>query len=174
LLSDDAVVRSGRDHNYASGKDTGKFWDAGASNVHWVIVTDAQVEQGIREALARVTAPGVFIEGNSILDFIQADFALMVSRASGGQVKSSARRAISHASAIYLSDLSDPATDERASFTLWAEKARLNELVKNLPTYTRGDLPELVAQLRLVSLGGQLETFSQATPANKTRLTTLR
>ena len=77
LLSDEPVIRSGRDQNYALGKDTGRYWDAGAANVHWVIVTDEQVERGIKEAVERVTAPGVFIEGNSILDFIQADFALM-------------------------------------------------------------------------------------------------
>jgi molybdopterin-guanine dinucleotide biosynthesis protein len=168
LLSDEPVVRSGRDQNYAPGKDTGRFWDAGASNVHWVIVTDAQVEQGIREALARVTAPGVFIEGNSILDFIQGDFALMVSRASGEQIKGSARRAISHASAIYLSNFTEAQTDERASFTLWMEKAGLKKLVKNLPTYTRGDLPELVAQLRLLYLSEHLETSTKAEPVCKT------
>jgi len=47
LLSDEPVIRSGREENYAPGKDTGRYWDAGATNVHWVIVTDAQVEQGI-------------------------------------------------------------------------------------------------------------------------------
>src|SRR5687768_5691781 len=147
LLSDEAVVRSGRAENYAPGKVTGLFWDAGASNVHWVIVTDAQVERGIKEALARVTAPGVFIEGNSILDFIQADFALMVSRASGGKIKNSARRALSHSSAIYLSNLTEPSIDVRNSFTLWAQKAGIKKLIGNLPTYTKADLPELVAQL---------------------------
>src|SRR6266852_8467576 len=94
LLSDEPLIRSGREENYALGKDTGRYWDAGATNVHWVIVTDAQVEQGIRQAVERVTAPGVFIEGNSILDFINAVFVLMVSRASGGKIKGSARQAL--------------------------------------------------------------------------------
>jgi hypothetical protein len=33
LLSDEPVIRSGREQNYALGKDTGSYWDAGASNV---------------------------------------------------------------------------------------------------------------------------------------------
>ena len=49
LLQDKPVVRSGRESNYAAGKDTGRFWDSGAANVHWVIVSDDQVEQGITE-----------------------------------------------------------------------------------------------------------------------------
>ena len=70
LLGDQPVIRSGRDQNYTPGKDTGCYWDSGAANVHWVIVTDAQVEQGIKQALERYPES---IEGNSILDFIQAD-----------------------------------------------------------------------------------------------------
>src|SRR3954463_11818548 len=46
LLRDEPVVRSGREANYQTGKDTGRFWEAGASNVHWVIVQDGQVAQG--------------------------------------------------------------------------------------------------------------------------------
>src|SRR3989442_10320778 len=82
LLSDEPVIRSGREENYESGKDTGRYWDSGATNVHWVIVTDSQVEQGIKQAVERVAAHGVFVEGNSIFDFIQADFVLMDARAS--------------------------------------------------------------------------------------------
>src|SRR5438552_16310089 len=59
LIREEPVIRSGREANYERGKDTGLFWETGASNVHWVIVTDDQVGQGISEALARVTAEGV-------------------------------------------------------------------------------------------------------------------
>src|SRR5215213_6309106 len=67
LLGEEPVVRSGRAETYAPGKDTGRYWDAGASDVHWAVVTDAQVEAGFRAALARVKAPGVVVEGNSFL-----------------------------------------------------------------------------------------------------------
>src|SRR5215213_2771448 len=63
LLSAEPVIRSGREETYTPGKDTGRYWDAGASNVHWLIVTDSQVEEGIKSALDRVQSAGVFIEG---------------------------------------------------------------------------------------------------------------
>jgi hypothetical protein len=152
LLSDEPVIRSGREQNYALGKDTGRYWDAGAANVHWVIVTDAQVQQGIEQAVQQVAAPGVFIEGNSILDFIQADFVLMVSRASGGKIKGSARRALSHASAIYLSNLTEEGTDERQKFAFWRRQTGMDRALGDLPIYTRQDLPELIAQVKKINV----------------------
>ena len=148
LLSDEPVIRSGREQNYALGKDTGRYWDAGVTNVHWLIVTDAQVEQGIKQAVERVTAPGVFIEGNSILDFLKADFVLMVSRASGGTIKGSARRALSHSSAIYLSNITEEGTDERNKFALWRQQSGMDRVLGDLPIYTRQDLPELIAHVQ--------------------------
>src|SRR5262249_39527279 len=65
LLSDQPLVLPGREKTYTAGKDTARFWDAGASNVHWVIATDAQVTEGVNEALSRVRSPGVIIEGTS-------------------------------------------------------------------------------------------------------------
>jgi len=158
LLSNEPVIRSGREQNYALGKDTGRYWDAGATNVHWVIVTDAQVEQGIRQAVARVCAPGVFIEGNSILDFIKADFVLMVSRASGGKIKGSARRALSHSSAIYLSNITEEGTDERLKFTLWRQQSGIDKFVGDLPIYTRQDLPELIAHVQKIDMSADIAT----------------
>jgi hypothetical protein len=158
LLSDEPVVRSGREQNYAAGKDTGRYWDAGAANVHWVIVTDPQVEQGIKQAVERVAAPGVFIEGNSLLDFIQADFVLMVSRASGGKIKGSARHALSHSSAIYLSNLTEEGTDERNKFARWRKESGMDKLIGELPIYTREDLPELIAQVQNIDMSAHLST----------------
>jgi hypothetical protein len=167
LLSDEPVIRSGREQNYAVGKDTGRFWDAGAANVHWVIVTDEQVEQGIKQAVERVTAPGVFIEGNSILDFVQADFVLMVSRASGGKIKGSTRRALSRSSAIYLSNITEEETDERSKFALWRKTSGMDKLIGDLPIYTRKDLPELIALVQRIDLNSHPVTrVAVATPQN--------
>ena len=166
LLSDEPVIRSGREQNYALGKDTGRYWDAGASNVHWVIVTDAQVEHGIKQAVERVTAPGVFIEGNSILDFMQADFALMVSRASGGKIKGSARKALSHSSAIYLSNITEQGTDERKKFALWRKASGMDKLIGQLPIYTRRDLPELIAQVQKLDLSASIASGLTAASQN--------
>jgi hypothetical protein len=156
LLSDEPVIRSGRAQNYALGKDTGRFWDAGAANVHWVIVTDDQVERGIRQAVELVTATGVFIEGNSILDFIQADFVLMVSRASGGKIKGSARQALAHSSALYLSSITEKGTNEREKFALWRKQSGMDALIGDLPIYTQEDLASLIALVQRIEASSRI------------------
>lgn len=154
LLSDDPVVRSGRQETYALGKDTGRYWDAGASNVHWVIVTNSQVEQGIRLALDRVRAPGVIIEGNSFLEFVEVDCALMVARAvDDGKIKPSARRALKVCSALYLTDNLDgdsTTTTARERFALWVQNTADKDLIKALPIYMREDLPQLITRIRAI------------------------
>jgi hypothetical protein len=104
LLGDEPLVRSGFRQTYASDKDTGRYWDAGATNVHWAIVTNEQVELGIELALERVKAPGVLIEGNSFLRFIDVHFAVLVTGGADTKIKSSARWAFQKASAVYLVD----------------------------------------------------------------------
>jgi hypothetical protein len=154
------VIRSGRDQNYALGKDTGRFWDAGAANVHWVIVTDDQVERGIRQAVELVTGPGVFIEGNSILNFIQADFVLMVSRASGGKIKGSARQALAHSSVLYLSNITEEGTNEREKFAFWRKHSGMDALIGDLPIYTRDDLATLIASVQRIEASSRIANHS--------------
>jgi molybdopterin-guanine dinucleotide biosynthesis protein len=150
LLGDKPLVRSGRKESYAPGKDTGRYWDAGASNVHWVIVTDEQVEEGIRMALERVAAPGVLIEGNSFLEFVEVDFAVMVARASGGKIKPSARRALRKSLALYLFDDVEGVADARERFGSWLRGAADKELIEALPAYTREELPHLIERVRAI------------------------
>lgn len=148
LLGDEPVVRSGRSETYAQGKDTGRYWDAGAANVHWAIVTNQQVEGGIRNALELVRSPGVIIEGNSFLDFVEADFSLVVARTDVLKVKPSARRALAKASAIYLSESEEVVDDStRARFDEWLGRAGLEAAFKSLPVYTRASLPHLIANI---------------------------
>jgi len=116
LLRDEPVVRSGREANYQVGKDTGHFWDAGASNVHWVIVKDDQVERGINKALARVEAEGVIVEGNSFLEYLTADLAIMCARSEGGKIKPSARKALAKTDFLYLSTLGATAETAKKQF----------------------------------------------------------
>jgi len=124
LLSEEPLVRSGWHQTYEKGKDTGRYWDAGASNVHWLIATDNQVEQGIKEALARVKSPGVFVEGNSFSEFVDTHHFVMVRLTGNQKIKSSARRSYNKATAIYVPDGTDEnfekdalATDEIPRFT---------------------------------------------------------
>src|ERR1041385_101106 len=126
LLRDEPVIRSGREANYETGKDTGRFWDAGASNVHWVIVKDDQVERGIKEALTRVKAAGVVIEGNSFLEHVKPDLAVMCSRAEGGKVKTSGRQALAKADVLYLSSLDTDSATARKRFAEWRANLKID------------------------------------------------
>lgn len=147
LIREDPVIRSGRAANYETGKDTGHFWDAGASNVHWVIVKDDQVERGIKEALARVKAEGVVIEGNSFLEYINADLAIMCARAEGGKVKPSARDALLKSNVLYLSSLEEDAVSARKQFEEWKARLPIDLHFDGLPILTRDDIPQLVPQI---------------------------
>jgi len=102
LLADQPVVHSGKQETYTQGKDTGRYWDAGAVNVHWVIATDEQIERGITEALERVNRPGVFIEGNSFSDFVEVDAMLMVASVNHWTIKKSAKKALLRSTGIIL------------------------------------------------------------------------
>jgi hypothetical protein len=139
------VIRSGRQANYQVGKDTGCFWDAGASNVHWVIVKDDQVERGIKEALARVKTPGVLIEGNSFLDHVVADLAVMCTRADGGKIKSSARRALVQSDILYLSSLNADGFTARRQFENWRSSLTIDLDFDGLPIFTREDIPRFTS-----------------------------
>lgn len=105
LLSEEPVIRSGRADTYELGKDTGRYWDAGAANVHWLIATDDQIESGIQQALSRVSSAGVFVEGNSFSQFVRPDYFVMVRRAGPGTIKKSAKSAFPYVSAIFVSGL---------------------------------------------------------------------
>lgn len=153
MLSDEPVIRSGRPETYTPGKDTGRYWDAGASNVHWLIVTDKQVEQGIELAMERVRAPGVFIEGTSFLKYMDVDLALMAARPDGGKIKPSARAALTKTSGIYLFDSNGEEPSARERFDSWRQKSADANLLSTLPVYTSQDFPQLIASLREIHAG---------------------
>ena len=136
LLSEQPLVRSGRKETYELGKDTGRYWDAGASNVHWLIATDNQVEEGIKLALAKVKAPGVFVEGNSFTEFVNADHFIMVRQAGNSKIKSSARRMIGKATAIYVSDTTDESDDVK------------NIAAESIPLFTPSSMFSLIGYLK--------------------------
>jgi molybdopterin-guanine dinucleotide biosynthesis protein len=130
LLSEEPLVRSGREATYDAGKDTARYWDAGASNVHWLIATDNQIEKGINEALARVRSRGVFVEGNSFSQFVHTDHFVMV-RSGSDKIKSTAREALAKATSIYFSDAATAAAPSL-----------------EIPTFTPSNLPALIDYLR--------------------------
>jgi molybdopterin-guanine dinucleotide biosynthesis protein len=161
LLGDEPLVRSGRDETYAPGKDTGRYWDAGAANVQWVIATNEQVEAGVRKALARVATAGVLIEGNSFLKFINADFVILAASLGGSEVKPTARRALTSADAVYLfSPNGDVPLEEGARQSCveeWRRGLRLTgaeqETLAGIPVFTRTELSGLLELLRVKMAG---------------------
>jgi molybdopterin-guanine dinucleotide biosynthesis protein len=148
LLREEPVIRSGREANYQCGKDTGHFWDAGASNVHWVIVKDDQVERGIKEALTRVETDGVLIEGNSFLEYVTPDLAVICARANGGKVKPSARHALKRSDVLYLSSLDADGIEARKQFAAWRAGLTIDLNFNGMPVFTFEDLPRLVSQFQ--------------------------
>jgi len=145
LIRDEPLIRSGREENYEAGKDTGRYWDAGAENVHWVIAGEDQVEDGVRESLSRVQATGVLVEGNSFLDYITADYAIMCARAGENRLKTSARRTLARADAIYLSTIDDgDAATARARFDEWRAGLTVEMDLNGLPVFTKEEIPRLI------------------------------
>jgi hypothetical protein len=160
LLGNEPLIRSGFQETYASGKDTGRYWDAGASNVHWVIVTDDQVERGIRLALERITGPGVFIEGNSFLRFIDVDVAVLVAGDATTKIKGSTRWAFQKATALYLFDQND-LTHSSETVTRLDTRFKPLGLNHNLPVYASNDFPKLAAHVNDIHSARAQESQNQ-------------
>jgi hypothetical protein len=148
LLGDQPLIRSGFRETYADDKDTGRYWQAGAANVHWVIVTDDQVERGIQLALARVKAPGVLIEGNSFLKFVEVDFSvLVVNTNEQTRIKGSTRWPFEKASVLYTSDTVD--TSSAALFHLKSKYLADTEK-SQIPVYAASEFSKLLARVQHV------------------------
>ena len=164
LLRDEPVIRSGREANYEKGKDTGRFWDAGAVNVHWVIVGEDQVEAGINEALSRVRTAGVIVEGNSFLDYIKPDYAIMCARAGENKLKSSSRRTLEKVDALYLSTIDDSDRETAIrKFDEWRSGTSIDMKTEGLPAYTSEDIPKLIdtIQAHASKQSGRGESFDK-------------
>jgi hypothetical protein len=152
LLGDEPLIRSGFQQTYASDKDTGRYWEAGAANVHWVIVTDNQVQRGIRLALDRVKAPGVLIEGNSFLRFIDVDYAVLVASHAlvnaASNIKASTRWAWQKANALYIFDESNRDNSPNEIRDRLNTRYFPRGVKSNIPAYAAGDVPEIVARVK--------------------------
>jgi molybdopterin-guanine dinucleotide biosynthesis protein len=136
LLGDNPVVHSDKEKTFVSGKDTGRYWEAGASNVHWVIATEEQVEAGIREALDRVRAPGVLIEGNSFLSFVKVDAMFMAAGVGNRKIKASAKRALLRSDAIVLTSVNFEAINA-------ADADQFSEWLGSLKLFSSSALPAI-------------------------------
>jgi len=153
LLRDEPLIRSGREANYEKGKDTGRFWDAGAANVHWVIVGEDQVEEGITLALSKVKSAGVIVEGNSFLDYIEADLAITCARAGENKMKSSARRTLARADALYLSTIDDSDRETAIqAFDNWRNSLSVELDLNGIAIFTRAEIIALIDRIQMPAL----------------------
>jgi molybdopterin-guanine dinucleotide biosynthesis protein len=149
LIRDEPLIRTGRAENYEAGKDTGRFWDAGAANVHWVIAGEEQVEDGVKQSLSRVQSAGVLVEGNSFLDYVAADYAIMCARAGENRLKASARRTLARADVLYLSTIDEcDGTTAQSRFREWRAGLSIDLELNGLPVYTSEDISRLVERIR--------------------------
>ena len=166
LLEDEPVVRSGRELTYARGKDTGRYWEAGAANVHWVIATDAQVELGIEIALGRVKAPGVFVEGNSFTKFVEPDYFAMVAQSDELRIKTTAKEALSRVSAFYLTGAAEPGSKELLKAFL--TKAKSSTAAAEPPIFAPSELAQLIYSIRELDFSDSVPR--QANPLSHRRI----
>jgi hypothetical protein len=157
LLSSEPTIISGRELTYAEGKDTGRYWDAGAANVHWLIATDEQVQAGIFGALDRVKAPGVFIEGNSFSEYVEPDFFVMVADSKMLRMKRTAQRALSRASVVYVHNGSTAGDLEPVRALL-----RNTDLRNGIEFFQSDQFATLVARLRSKVLGYAVDSANRS------------
>ena len=147
LLGNEPLIRSGFLKTYVEGKDTGRYWEAGASNVHWVVVTDDQVERGLQLALDRVRAPGVLIEGNTFLKYFDVDFSVLVLPTIGVlQIKGSTRWAFAKASALYT--LGADAAESFSSLVQLKKKYSRDLSIQDLTVYEPSNFSKLLGRIR--------------------------
>ena len=93
-------------------------------------------------------SPGVLIEGNSFLRFIDVDFAVLVASGADSKIKSSVRWAFQKASAVYVFNQSDNRPSETVE--LLNTKFGPVGVKRSLPAYTPSDFPRVVEYINEV------------------------
>lgn len=141
LLGPEPRVYADRATTDEPGKDTGRYWAAGAADVRWVVAASGQEDEGLKRALADLgEVPGVVVEGNRIVRALRPDLAILVADPSQREVKPTARRIAGIVDALYVPDpaaarVADPA-------------ALVSELLaaRGCPVWGPDDLDAIVAR----------------------------
>lgn len=111
LLGAEPRVFGDRGDTDVPGKDTARYWAAGAAGVRWVVAARGQEDTGLSRALAELIGhAGVLVEGNRIVEGLDPHLALLVARPGQKEIKVSARRILERMHALYLPDgpMEDP------------------------------------------------------------------
>ncbi len=144
LLKDRPTIFSDTAATCVENKDTGRYWQAGASQVHWLICTNDQLEEGTHTALSRVQSAGVFIEGTSFLKFVPADYAIMVVNPERDEIKGSAVRMADRMDAFYVFG-AEP--DEKIAAVIRQRLLRRNVQIGNPPFFYETSLEALAVEI---------------------------
>lgn len=150
MLGERPLVISGPADTREPGKDTARFWEAGAAMVHWVVATDDQVAEGIKIALSRVEREGVIVEGGSFLKHIDADYSMMVASPSVHDIKSSAVRVMPKMNSIYVNR---SAPDSSVASRLRERLSQRGVAIPALPIYFERDLPIVAGEIMRIHRG---------------------
>lgn len=103
LLGDEPRVFAERTETDVDGKDTGRYWAAGAADVRWVVCARGQEGEGLRRALDQLDGhAGAIVEGNLVVRSVRPDLALLVAHPGQKEVKSSAVKIFDRLDALYV------------------------------------------------------------------------
>ncbi|MDD3717570.1 MAG: hypothetical protein PHP28_02765 [Actinomycetota bacterium] len=97
----EAVVEE-REPVEKKGTDTARMLEAGAFPVFWIRTTARDLPEDLGKALARIDAPVVVVEGNSVLAHLEPDFAVFIMGRGFGDFKPSAFDAIRKAHTVVV------------------------------------------------------------------------
>jgi len=85
-----------------SRTDTARLVRAGAGPVFWVRTTRATLMEDLKRVMSRVDTPVVIVEGNSVLEYLEPDYAVFIMGPSFENFKPSAFMAISKAHTVVI------------------------------------------------------------------------
>lgn len=102
----DAVVEE-ENPPVVSGTDTARMVEAGASPVFWVRTTVKDMAADLGEIWPRLKAPVVVVEGNSVLDHVEPDFAVFIMGPTLDDFKPSAFDAVKKAHTVVVNGEKD-------------------------------------------------------------------
>lgn len=103
LLGEEPRVFSDRGETDVEGKDTGRYWAAGAADVRWVVCKRGQEGEGLARAMESVAgAPGVLVEGNRVIESCEPGLSILVASPDQEEVKPSARRIVDRVHGLYV------------------------------------------------------------------------
>ncbi|HET9581815.1 MAG TPA: hypothetical protein VFP76_03280 [Gemmatimonadota bacterium] len=145
LLGDRPRVFADRAVTDVAGKDTGRYWEAGAADVRWVVAARGQEHEGLSRALADLAgSDGVLVEGNRILERMpRPRLALLVAHPAAREVKSSARRILDRIDAIFIPDVGLAGSLEDPSALVGASPGS-----RRWPVFGPSDLDRIADTLR--------------------------